>query len=153
MCTFLLLHQLPPILPAPTPPLLGLGSFYISSPEPSPDELLDQKPLDLSSKSPPSESSFGWFHPDSIDAKNKESLLTKITSSLQKPDSPPVSGSRSPSDEGVRGGFPMGASSFLKQLSPSARRPQGLPGGLGSPGSLSTEDLIARVLEAKASGR
>ena len=137
-------------MPAPTPPLLGLGSFYIPSPDPSPDDILDQKPLDLSSKSPQPETPLSWL---SSEAREKETLLNsvaKMSATFQKPVSP-ISNS---GEEGGVLGFSrtFTGSSILKQLS-SGRRSVFEAAGLGSPGPLSNEDLIARVLEAKTSGR
>ena len=139
--------------------------MYMPSPVASPDDLLEPKPLDLSSKSLSSESTVRWMTPDarcdhhvlghSAVLSHEALLLSNLASSFEKSESPAAeSGS---TDDGSIGGLSrirsLTSRSFLKHLSGGIGDTTGLTAGPGAAGSLSTEDLIARVLEAKASGR
>ncbi|XP_018016305.2 uncharacterized protein LOC108673042 [Hyalella azteca] len=118
----------------PNSSLLGLSSLYSPSPAVSPDEPLDIKPLDLSSKASGSpDSPMVW----PLDAA--------------RPSHPPTA---KPSVLGAvgcltyDGDADSGGRAVLRSLGASG--PAATP---PLPEPLSTEDLITRVLEAKASGR
>lgn len=147
--------------PSPHSLLGGLGSLYIPSPAASPDDPLDVKPLDLSSKSLSTEATVSWMTPDArcghhtighrATLAHEAMLINNLNAAGFNKSESPAAESGSTDDGSIVGLSKLsglGSGSLLKQLGTGLGERSGLTAV-----PLSTEDLIARVLEAKASGR